>query len=385
MAEWVLNTRLSQRPTPGGFYSMGRKITVDHQVDKEKLKQQAAAAAAALSERGSRAAHQAGALAGQAREQAIHAKDWAGPKVDDLRHWAQPRAEKAWRDGLQAAAPRVQQAAAKAAPLIDSAHHKIVDDLLPRAVAAANSAAAHAADAQRSAAAAAAPPLTGRAARAAKKAAAAAEKASAAAASAAAKQAAKEARSGSGAKRWVWAAVGVGAVAAGYVFWKRAQPQTDPWAEPWEQNPTADYSAAGRHGSNSAAGTVGSAVSKGREVAGVAAKQASAAAGKATTAARSAAGKATSAARAGAHKVSEAAPWTHTGAGSTNGATNTSAPDPVDATPAADAATDTPLVATPQSAESPATTSDAPADSPDSYAFDDLTGSENTSSSDKSA
>lgn len=220
---------------------MTRKKVTDYvdttKIDTEKVKERAAEATALLSDVSSKAATQAGSLAAQAKDRAANAKDWAQPRVNDFIAWLTPRAEKAWQDSLQAAAPQVEKAAGKAAPLIDSAHDKLVDDLLPKMVSAFNAAAANAATAQSKASLA--DTVTE-----------AAEKASK-----------KNSRRG-----WLVALAAGGAAVAGYVFWKRAQPQTDPWAEPWEQGTGADYSNGTARHSSGVGSAAGSAVAKGREV-----------------------------------------------------------------------------------------------------------------------
>jgi hypothetical protein len=226
---------------------MTRKKVTDYvdtsKIDTEKVKERAAEAAALLSDVSSKAATQAGVVAAQAKDRASNAKDWAQPRVNDFIAWLTPRAEKAWQDSLQAAAPQVEKAAGKAAPLIDSAHDKLVDDLLPKMVAAFNGAAANAATAQNKAALADS-----------------------------VAKAAEEANKKGSKKGWLVALAAGGAAVAGYMFWKRAQPQTDPWAEPWEQGTGADYSnGAARHTSGVGA-AAGSAVAKGKE-AGVKAAQ----------------------------------------------------------------------------------------------------------------
>lgn len=228
---------------------MTRKKVTDYvdtsKIDTEKVKERAAEAAALLSDVSSKAATQAGAVAAQAKDRASNAKDWAQPRVNDFIAWLTPRAEKAWQDSLQAAAPQVEKAAGKAAPLIDSAHDKLVDDLLPKMVSAFNGAAANAATAQNKAALADS-----------------------------VAKAAEEANKKGSKKGWLVALAAGGAAVAGYVFWKRAQPQTDPWAEPWEQGASADYSnGAARHSSGVGA-AAGSAVAKGKEAGAKAAQTA---------------------------------------------------------------------------------------------------------------
>ena len=97
-------------------------------VDTDKLKDQAAEAVV------------------QAKDAAVQAKEWGAPKVEAFLEWLQPRVEKAWQDSIQAAAPRVEKAAGKAGPAIDTAHDKIVDEVLPKIVASFNAAAAGAAE-----------------------------------------------------------------------------------------------------------------------------------------------------------------------------------------------------------------------------------------------
>ncbi|MFD2027289.1 hypothetical protein [Promicromonospora aerolata] len=219
---------------------MTRKKVTDYvdtsKIDTEKVKERAAEASALLSDVSSRAAVQAEALAAQAKGQASSAKDWAQPRVNDFIAWLTPRAEKAWQDSLQAAAPQVEKVAGKAAPLIDTAHDKLVDDLLPKMVATFNDAASNAASAQGKASLAAS--VT-----------AAADKAN--------KKGSK--------KGWLVALAAGGVAVAGYVFWKRAQPQTDPWAEPWEQATGADYTDGSARHSSGVGSAAGSAVAKGKE------------------------------------------------------------------------------------------------------------------------
>ncbi|ANC32032.1 hypothetical protein [Isoptericola dokdonensis] len=211
-------------------------------IDTDKVKDSAAEVAAALVGAGSRAADGARDAAGQA-------KDWASPRYDAFVEWLRPRAEKAWNDSVQAAAPRVEQAATKAGPLVDSAHDKIVEEYLPKLVVAFNAAAARAGATAEEVA------------KAAKKAAKEAEKA-----------AKKEQRKGRRRKALVWTAVLGGTAAAGYAFYRRAQPQNDPWAEPWEQSTAPDFDGAARdarHVVGDAAEAVGeaagAAVAKGKE------------------------------------------------------------------------------------------------------------------------
>lgn len=274
--------------------------TVDtSKIDRERVKEQAAVAAALLAGVGSKAASQAGTFAGQARVRAVQAKDWAEPRVTEFVAWLTPRAEKAWYDSVQAAAPRVEKAAEKAGPLIDTAHDKIVDELLPKVVAAFNHAATQAAHSSEVRLAAGTTAAAG-------------------SAHALADALAKNAEKARSKKRgWLWALAGVGAAGAGYVFWRRAQPQNDPWAEPWEQATKPDYTGAAReakHAVAHAAETVGeragATVAKGREAGAKVAQTAGDLGSKAAHAAEEvrvraaeAAAKATEAAKAAADKV----------------------------------------------------------------------------------
>jgi colicin import membrane protein len=228
---------------------MTRKKVTDYvdtsKIDTEKVKERAAEATALLSDVSSKAASQAGSLAAQAKDRASNAKDWAQPRVHDFIAWLTPRAERAWQDSLQAAAPQVEKVAGKATPLIDSAHDKLVDDLLPKMVAAFNAAASNAAAAQSKTS------LTDTVA-----------------------DAADKAGKNGSKKGWLVALAAGGAAVAGYVFWKRAQPQTDPWAEPWEQGAGADYSNGTAMHSSGIGSAAGSAVAKGREAGAKAAQTA---------------------------------------------------------------------------------------------------------------
>jgi hypothetical protein len=79
-------------------------------------------------------------IATDVRDAALSAKDWTAPRVEAFIEWLTPRLEQLYADGIKAAAPQVEKAAGMAAPAVDSAHDKIVDDLLPRLVAAVNAA-----------------------------------------------------------------------------------------------------------------------------------------------------------------------------------------------------------------------------------------------------
>lgn len=170
-------------------------------VEVEELKAQAAGVQAALAEASAQASVAAARLAEEARIAAQHARTWAGPRI-----------EKALRDGAAAAAPRVERAAEKSLPLVDTAHDRFVEEVLPKIVAAVSTAAAAAATGADKARDAASAKLT----------------------EIAHVEPPEPPKSHTGAKVfWVFAgAVGVaGAIAA----WNRSRPTTDPWAEqPWE-------------------------------------------------------------------------------------------------------------------------------------------------------
>ncbi|MDO8143747.1 hypothetical protein [Isoptericola sp. 178] len=276
-------------------------------IDPAKVKDSTAEVTAALVGAGTRAADSAKDAAGQA-------KDWAGPRYDAFVEWLRPRAEKAWYDSVQAAAPRVEEAAGKAAPLVDTAHDKIVDEYLPQIVTAFNAAAARAAV------------TAGEASKAAQKAARAAEK-----------SARKAQRRSQRRKTVGWTLALGGAAAAGYAFYRRAQPQNDPWAEPWEQSRTPDFDGVARdarHAVGDAAEAVGeaagSAVAKGKEAVSdareKAASRTSKSRQKATEATGETAEKSGAAAATGADKTAGSTPKTGaaaaTGADRTTGSTS---------------------------------------------------------------
>jgi len=211
---------------------------VPQSVDTEKIKDSAAELAAALSDVGSRAAKEAAVLAGQAKGAATQAKVWAEPRYEAFVEWLAPRAEKAWNDSVQAAAPQVERVAVRAVPVVDTAHDKIVEEYLPRIVTAFNEAATRAAIT--TAGVKAAEGKTG------KRAQKAAHKAIERATKEAAKASKSESSSGGG-KKGLWlTVVALGSAGAGYVLWRRAQPQNDPWAEPWEQTSSPDFDGVAR-------------------------------------------------------------------------------------------------------------------------------------------
>lgn len=169
-------------------------------LDADRLKSQAADVGARLSDVTARAGLTAEQLAEQAKEAALHAKGWAAP-----------RAEKAWYEGKKAAAPKIEAAAEKAIPVVDTAHDRLVDDILPKLVAAITAAAGAAAvgadkarevaDAKLTELAHIAPPPP---------------------------------KKHTGAKVF-WSIAGLAIAGAVYAAFRRRQPTTDPWAEePWD-------------------------------------------------------------------------------------------------------------------------------------------------------
>ncbi len=170
-------------------------------VDADRLKSQAADVGALLSDASVRAGQAAETLAHQAKDAAVQAKDWAAPRV-----------EKAWYEGMKAAAPRVELAAEKALPLVDRTHDRLVDDVLPKLLAAVNAAAAAAAVAADKARDVASARLTDLA------------------------HIAPEPpkKSHTGAKVF-WSIAGLAIAGAVLAAFRRNRPTTDPWAEePWE-------------------------------------------------------------------------------------------------------------------------------------------------------
>lgn len=195
----------------------------EHRV--ERLKHQAAAA---LTGATATAGVAAGALKHQAKDAAGHAKEWAAPRV-----------EKAWYESKRATAPKVEEAAAKALPVVDRTHDRLVDDVLPKLVAAVNAAAAAAAvGADR-----------------------ARDVASTRLGDLAHIQPEPPKKSHTGAKVF-WSIAGLAVVGAVVALFKRSQPTTDPWAEePWEEaeNDLRARAAEARDGLGEAAEVVGEA------------------------------------------------------------------------------------------------------------------------------
>lgn len=168
-------------------------------LDADRLKSQAADVGARLSDVTARAGLTAEQLAEQAREAAVHAKDWAAP-----------RAEKAWVEGRKAAGPKIEAAAEKAIPVVDTAHDRLVDDILPKLVAAITAAAGAAAVGADKARDVADAKLTELA------------------------HIAPPPKKHTGAKVF-WSIAGLAIAGAVYAAFRRRQPTGDPWAEePWD-------------------------------------------------------------------------------------------------------------------------------------------------------
>lgn len=203
--------------TMGGTYleshegeHMSRKPKIS-EIDAEKVRQQAADLGHVLSEQASRAGEIATSLAEQGK---VWATDVAAPRLD-----------KAWRDGVAVTAPKLEAAAEKARPAVDTARDKLVDDYLPRVQKAMHDAAEAAAKESGT---------KGKAVKAGK----AAQKA----------LTTKPKKRGAG-KALGWVLVGTAAAGTGYLLWRRTQPVDDPWAEEyWEDTtvttPSAEVSSA---------------------------------------------------------------------------------------------------------------------------------------------
>lgn len=167
-------------------------------VDPDKLKEQAADLGATLT----------GA--------AVHAKEWTTPRVEAFVDWLLPRLETAYNESVKAAAPRVEKAAEKAGPAIDTAHDKLVDELIPRLVTALNDAAEKAGQAAAKAVDTAAEVAKANAVEVQKQVHTVAPK-----------------KSHKGLSTFMVIGLLVGAGAAG-AAWFRSRSTVDPWAEPWE-------------------------------------------------------------------------------------------------------------------------------------------------------
>ncbi|WP_324650186.1 hypothetical protein [Georgenia sp. H159] len=178
---------------------MSRKHKIS-EVDAEKVRQQAVELGHVLSEQAGKASEAAVALAEQGK---VWASDVAAPKID-----------KAWRDGVKAAAPKIEAAAEKARPAVDTARDRLVDDYLPRVQKAMHDAAEAASGSGN------VKDRAGKAGKAAQK---------------ALTTKPKKHRTG---KTLGWVLVGTAAAGTGYLLWRRTQPVDDPWAEEYWEDTT---------------------------------------------------------------------------------------------------------------------------------------------------
>jgi len=170
---------------------MSRKRKMS-EIDAEKIRKQATDLGQLVGSQAKDAGEKATVLAGQG---VSWAQDVALPAID-----------KAWRDGVKAAAPRVEAVADKARPAVDHARDKIVEDYIPRLQKAMQEA-ADAASGDGS--------VTQKATKAGK----------------AAKKAAMAKPKKKRGKALGWILVGTVAAGTGYLLWRRSQPVDDPWAE----------------------------------------------------------------------------------------------------------------------------------------------------------
>lgn len=174
--------------------SLRRKVS---DVDAQKVRDQAEDFGHLLGEKASHASSKAAKLAGEGK---TWVTDVAAPKVD-----------KAVREGVKVTAPKVEAAAEKVRPAIDTAHDKLVDDYIPRLQKAMQDAAKAAGN------------EAGLAAKA------------GAAGKATQNALTKPPRKRRAIKTVGWVLVGTVAAGTGYLLWRRTQPVDDPWAEEyWE-------------------------------------------------------------------------------------------------------------------------------------------------------
>ncbi|MEE6287046.1 hypothetical protein V2J52_05185 [Georgenia sp. MJ173] len=171
------------------------------EIDAEKVRRQAAELGHVIGEQAGKAGEAAASLAEQGK---VWATDVAAPKLD-----------KAWRDGVKATAPKIEAAAEKARPAVDTARDKLVEDYIPRLQQAMHDAAAAAAGEDN---------IKDRAGKAGK---------------AAKKALTKPTKSHRGAKTVGWILVGTAAAGTGYLLWRRTQPVEDPWAEEYWEDATS--------------------------------------------------------------------------------------------------------------------------------------------------
>lgn len=196
-----------------------RKVEMPTEKDLAKIRDAAEDLSKAISEQARDYAHDAQKWA---EPKIKEAQKWAEPKIKDAQKWAEPKLRDAKKSIVTAAAPRLEAAAGASVDLVDTASHKLTDDVLPRIQKAMNDAYAAVQPAQL--------PSGKRTARKARKAVRQAEK-----------QLHKDlqkaaGKSGRGRKILGWFVVGSAAAGTGYLLWRRSQPIEDPWAEEYWQN-----------------------------------------------------------------------------------------------------------------------------------------------------
>ena len=193
----------------------------------KKKKAEAKSALAAKSARsagkdaGAAISEQASDLAQRAAEYLGQAQDWAEPRVRDAVGASKHTYDKARRETVKYAAPKLEAAADAVRPKVDQAYEAISADYLPRIQKAMHDA-AKAANSTKG--------LDKKA----KKASAAAQKALS-----------KKQNKGSAGKTFGWILVGSVAAGAGYLLWRRTQPIEDPWAEEYWNDSEATAPLAG--------------------------------------------------------------------------------------------------------------------------------------------
>jgi hypothetical protein len=152
-----------------------------------------------------------------------HAASWAAPHAEAAIQWATPRAQAAWRQGVAAAAPRVEEAARLLSPKIDLARDRLKEQVLPAIVYAVNRAAEVAAQ-NAGRPAVEAPAAKGRGA-----------KARGVKCRPSKRQAVRcrqaPKRKGRAAKILGWSALAALACAIAYAIWANREPESDPWSE----------------------------------------------------------------------------------------------------------------------------------------------------------
>jgi hypothetical protein len=222
---------------------------------------------------------------------ASQAAQWATPRAEAAIEWVTPRAQAAWRQGVAAAAPRVEEAARLLSPKIDIARDKLKEQVLPAIVAAVNHAAEVAAQSA-SDVAHTSPAVT--------------------------PVAAPKKHRLRKALGWSALIAALGAVA--YAIWARREPDSDPWSEddawggdavafvPTSQGATSEpddpgLAGAAKEGLNDLADAAGVAADAVGEKAGEAVRKVSSAGKKAAAAAQATLDKAKKAAEAAAEKI----------------------------------------------------------------------------------